>query len=110
MVKRNEILGDIQEDALFISNRKQRISDKSVSRFVHKYASDIQGKSISPHKLRATFGTQILNATGDLYLTQKAMGHSSPKTTELYIRGQKNPTKKTSEIMKNLTMKNLKDL
>lgn len=110
MVKRSEILGDIQEDALFISNRKQRISSDSVLAIIHKYTDNIQGKSISPHKLRATFGTQILNATGDLYLTQKAMGHSSPKTTELYIRGQKNPTKKTSEIMKNLTMKNLKDL
>lgn len=108
--KRNEILKDIQEDALFISNRKQRISDKAVEGVVRKYASNIEGKNISPHKLRATFGTQVLNATGDLYLTQQAMGHSSPKTTELYIRGQKNPTKKTSEIMKNLTMKNLKDL
>lgn len=110
IMKRDEILGDIFEDALFISNRKQRISSDSVRDIVRKYASNIEGKNISPHKLRATFGTQVLNATGDLYLTQQAMGHRSPKTTELYIRGQKNPTKKTSEIMKNLTMKNLKDL
>lgn len=105
LVRRREILGDIHEDALFISNRKKRISGDNVADIVKKYAVKIEGKNISPHKLRATFGTQILEATNDIYLTQKAMGHNSPVTTERYIRGQKNPTKKTSEIMSKLTIK-----
>ena len=46
----------------------------------------------------------IYNETKDLYLTQKCMGHSTPKMTEIYIRGQKNVNRERgAEIMsKNL--------
>ena len=36
----------------------------------------------------ATYGTTLYNATHDLFFVQKNMGHSNPKTTELYIRGR----------------------
>ena len=60
----------------------------------------IEGKNITPHKLRATYGTQLYNKTGDLYMVQECMGHSSPTTTELYIRGKKNKNAQAAaEIM-----------
>ncbi len=101
MVKRKLILCDSDPDvkALFISNRHTRISNTAVSSIVKKYACDIKGKNISPHKLRATYGTQLYNATKDIYFVQKCMKHNSPKTTELYVRGNDNQTKKASEIM-----------
>ena len=71
---------------------------------MNKYSSNIKGKHITPHKLRATYGTQLYNATGDIYFVQECMGHSNPKTTEIYIRDTKNTTKKASDIMKNLTL------
>lgn len=96
--KRKELLMGIPESALFISNQRTRMDNSSISRVVKKYAQDI--KNISPHKLRATFGTQLLAETGNLYLTQQSMGHSNPKTTEIYIRGRKNDDlKTTSNIM-----------
>lgn len=98
--KRAEILGNIKENALFISNRKSRLDKLSVSNIVNKYAGKIKGKHITPHKLRATYGTQLYEATRDLYFTQECMGHASPKTTELYIRGQKEENRKrAADIM-----------
>lgn len=102
--KRKVLLGDINEKALFISNRRERMSQFAVSSVVNKYADNIKGKHITPHKLRATYGTQIYEATGDLYLTQQCMGHKNPKTTELYIRGQEeNIREVASGIMSKLT-------
>lgn len=91
------------EKALFISKYGTRISTVRIQKIVAFYTKDIEGKHISPHKLRATYGTQIYNVTKDLYLTQQAMGHSSPKTTELYIRGQENTSmNKALDIMTNI--------
>ena len=102
-IKNREILlGSKLENALFISNRKQRIDQRSVYTLVNKYADGIKGKHITPHKLRATYGTQLYNATGDIYFVQQCMHHNSPKTTETYIRGVKNTSKKASDIMTKL--------
>lgn len=105
IIKRDEILKGEKVDALFISNRKTRMDQASIYRIVNKYASNIKGKHITPHKLRATYGTQLYDATKDIYFVQECMKHSNPKTTELYIRGIKNHTKKASDIMKNITIK-----
>ena len=104
MFKREEILNDYKTEALFISNRKTRMDQASIYRIVNKYSSNIQGKHITPHKLRATYGTQLYEATKDIYFVQNCMHHSSPKTTGLYIRGNGNKTKKASDIMKNITI------
>lgn len=99
--KRKILLDGKDETALFISANRERMSATAVSTVVEKYSSIIPGKHITPHKLRATFGTQVYNATHDIYLTQKAMNHSTPTVTERYIRGNKDNSKHTaSEIMR----------
>ena len=101
---REKLLGDKTERALFISNERTRMCQRSISRVVSKYAANIKGKNISPHKLRATYGTQLLEETRDIYFVQKCMGHSNPSTTELYIRGQDNGNEaKASDIMSRIT-------
>lgn len=90
-----------KEDALFVG-KKGRLGCTGVTRLVKKYTYDIDGKSISPHKLRATYGTQLYEATKDIHFVQKCMGHSSPQTTALYVRGQKNETEEAGKIMSGL--------
>lgn len=90
------------EEALFVTQYGVRMMPEAYRELVKKYAVDINGKHITPHKLRATYGTQLYEATNDIYFVQKAMGHSSPVTTERYIRGQKNVTAQASDIMGNL--------
>lgn len=87
------------DSALFISNRKRRMDPVTIYNVVNKYSKNIRNKRITPHKLRATYGTQLYNETGDIYFVQDCMGHSDPKTTELYVRGKKQNLKKASEIM-----------
>ena len=104
--KRNDIMKTEDDVALFVSNQKKRMCQRAVSNVVNKYACCIEGKNITPHKLRATFGTQIYNNTHDIYLVQQAMNHSSPTTTERYIRGKKNNNKMiASNVMADIILK-----
>lgn len=103
--KRSSLLTDKNEVALFISNRRVRMTQAAIALVVNKYAENIKGKNITPHKLRATYGTQLYNATGDIYFVQQCMNHTNPKTTETYIRGVKNTTKKASDIMTDIINK-----
>lgn len=96
-IRRNKIKDD--NSALFISNRRRRMEQASISNVVNKYSRCIKDKHITPHKLRATYGTLLYNETGDIYFVQDCMGHSNPKTTELYIRDKKQNMKKASDIM-----------
>lgn len=94
LVKRNELEIDKDDNALFVSNMKKRMSVEAISLIVKKYSVTIEGKHISPHKLRATYGTQLYNETHDIRFVQSCMNHNSPKTTELYIRGNQDTDKK----------------
>ncbi len=88
--------------ALFLNNKGKRMGYKGVYNLIKKYSSVIKDKNITPHKLRATYGTQIYNATGDIYFVKECMNHSRISTTMLYIRNKENTTKKASEIMNNI--------
>lgn len=101
--KRQILLDDNYEKALFISRNKKRLSQKGISQITQKYSFSINGKIITPHKLRATYGTQIYEKTHDIYMVQQCMGHASPSTSSIYIRGQKNKGRQqASEIMSGL--------
>lgn len=105
--RREELLDGRELDALFISNRKTRISSHAISNIVIKYSCDIHGKKITPHKLRATYGTYIYKKTRDIYFTQQCMNHSNPETTALYIRGEKNNMEeKSRQLINNLFLSN----
>lgn len=103
IAKRKELLcyaGKMDETALFISNRKERISYGAIKAIVCKYCSTITGKNITPHKLRATYGTMLYNKTHDIEFVRQQMNHSNVATTQKYIRGNKQANKqKAADIM-----------
>ena len=71
------------EDALFLSLQRKRITQRAVQNLVKKYASiaaPLKTK-ISPHKLRSTYATNLYNETGDIYLVADVLGHTSVDTT-----------------------------
>lgn len=76
------IPADGHENALFLSLQKKRIGVRTVENMVHKYAASVTTvKNITPHKLRSTYGTQLYQETGDIYLVADVLGHSDVNTT-----------------------------
>lgn len=83
MEQRKNICHDNAEKALFLSSRNRRLTVRSIQYLVKKYASrSVPLKHITPHKLRATYATELYNGTGDIYLVAEVLGHKDVATTK----------------------------
>ncbi len=70
------------ENALFLSLQKKRITARAVENLVKKYAKlSTPLKKITPHKLRSTYGTMLYQESGDIYLVADVLGHKDVNTT-----------------------------
>ena len=71
--------------ALFLSDKGERMTGCQVYAIVHKYLSAVTSlKKRSPHVLRHTFATAMLNNGAGLESIKKLLGHESVSTTEIY--------------------------
>jgi len=98
----SNLLPEDVKDALFLSLQKKRMTERSIQKLVKKYTSIAmdtpRGQGYSPHKLRATAATSLIEYGFSIYDVQNLMDHDNITTTQLYAAHRKNAKR---DILKN---------
>lgn len=78
-------LADPGEAAVFVSKRGQRLSDRGLRRRLHRRTLEVAlGRRVTPHMMRHSFATHLLDGGADLRAIQELLGHASLGTTQRY--------------------------
>ena len=101
-LKRYKVIRDEQQakhsDALFLDDKGKRMTGMQVYNIVRKYLTAVTSlKKRSPHVLRHTFATAMLNNGAGLESVRKLLGHESVATTEIYTHTTFEQLKKVYE-------------
>ena len=99
---REEMFGDIKTNALFISRKRNRMSNRAVADMLKKFSIGVN-KHITPHKMRSSCATNLYEQTGDIYLVADVLGHKNISNTMKYARISEERRIKAANILDNLT-------
>jgi site-specific recombinase XerD len=99
---RNEVFAEVDSPALFLSQKKNRLSEDAVADMLAKYCDEAGIKRITPHKLRASAACALAKAGLPVKAIAKQLGHSDARTTMRYIGVFEEDSEKAKGILDNL--------
>ena len=99
---REKYFPDADTNALFISQYRRRMTTQAVRDLVTKYTSNIQGKHITPHKLRASAATNLAASGVSIQAIAKVLGHENIQTTRRYVEVLDSEADQATNILDNL--------
>lgn len=99
---REKYFSGADSSALFLSQWKRRMTTQAVRDLVAKYTSNIQGKHITPHKLRASAATNLAASGVSIQAIAKVLGHENIQTTRRYVEVLDSEANKATNILDNL--------
>lgn len=97
-IKTERLKYNIDDNHLFLSQHKKFLTRQRIWQIIKKHIKNAGiTKNISPHTLRHSFATHLLENGGTLRAIQEMLGHSNISTTEIYTHIEKNRLKNIHE-------------
>lgn len=95
---RKFLASSLNEDTLFLNHHGHRLTRQGFWKIIKKYAENIHlEEDITPHTLRHSFATHLLENGADLRSVQEMLGHADISTTQIYTHLTKNKIKEVYE-------------
>ena len=96
---RRPLLGERKNPALFVGRRGTRMSPRHIERMISRYAKQaVIAKKVTPHTLRHSFASHLLEGGADLRMVQELLGHVSLSTTQVYTHITKERLKQVYDL------------
>ena len=99
---REKYFGNVDSNALFVTNRHQRITRRTIAYIIERYAKEVTDKKVTPHVMRHSCATNLYEQTNDIYLCAKQLRHRQVTTTQRYAELSRKRQKEAVSVLDSL--------